>query len=203
PSSQIAALPSTFTASLLAYAAARDPYIASILTHQHDLQNQAVQRSTRVLNFISYAQKAWDMLNVKYARLSGSRAFNKAFEVVSDIGDIFDDILAVIEEEGGYEGASYGTRKNALETMVEIMSCMATAPNDEIGHQARKSDCVPREMEGKLVGFVEGYFDEEELERMDKEGVTGKVRELEKEAEGYCMFERLGEVVDLLEGNYE
>lgn len=200
PSSQIANLPATFTNSLLAYAAARDPYISSILTHQHDLQ-QARQRA-RVINFTHYAQKAWDLLNVKYARLSSSKAFEKAFDVVSDIGDMFDKILNTVKTGGGIDGCSYGTRKNALNAMIEIMICMATAPNDEIGHQARNDDCVPREMEEKLIDMM-GYFDEEELEKLDAEGVTNKVRELIKEADGYHMFEKLDDVVDMLEGNYE
>ena len=138
------------------------------------------------------------MLNTKYARLSGSKAYEKAFDVVYDIGQMFDKMLKAVDKAGGIESV-YGTRRSAVENMIEIMICMATAPMDEIGHRARKDDCVPREMEEKLLKMME-YFDEEELGRLDGEGVTGKVRELVKESEGYCMFERLGEVVGMLEG---
>ncbi|KAK3946756.1 hypothetical protein QBC32DRAFT_225541 [Pseudoneurospora amorphoporcata] len=195
----IASLPATFTNSLLAYAAARDPYINSILAHQHDLQT--ARERARAINFTHYSQSAWDMLNTKYARLSGSKAYEKAFWVVSDIGDMFDKILKAVKKVGGYESL-YETRKSAVETMVEIMVCMVTAPMDEIGHRARNDDCVPSEMEEKLFQMMD-YFDGDELAQLDEEGLTDKVRELIAEHKGYYMYERLNEVVEMLEGDYE
>ncbi|KAJ4350902.1 hypothetical protein N0V85_009664 [Neurospora sp. IMI 360204] len=199
PSSQIARLPGTFTNSLLAYAAARDPYINPILAHKHDLQR--ARERARVIDFTHYAQSAWAMLNTKYARLSSSKAYEKAFDVVSDIGKMFDNILKTVKKAGGYD-CSYGTRKNAVETMIEIMMCMVTAPNDEIGHQARNDDDEATEMENKLLEMMT-YFDEGDLAQLDEEGWTDKIRELIDEADGYYMYGRLNEVVQMLEGDYE
>ncbi|KAH7629768.1 hypothetical protein B0T09DRAFT_357452 [Sordaria sp. MPI-SDFR-AT-0083] len=197
PIEPIASFLATFTHELLAYAAARDPYINSILAHWYDLQR------ARVVNFSQYSQKAEHLLDTKYALLSGSKAYDKAFDVVSDIGKMFDKILKAVEKEaGGYEGCSCGTRKNAVFTMVEIMVCMVTAPMDEIGHQARNGDCVPSEMEEKLFQMI-GYFDGEGLTHLDSEGLTDKVWEFIKEHEGYSMYERLNEVVNILEGDDE
>ncbi|KAK1775416.1 hypothetical protein QBC45DRAFT_422273 [Copromyces sp. CBS 386.78] len=199
PLSQIARLPAASTNSLLAYAATRDPYIASILQHQYDLQ--VARERARVISFDHYSREAWHLLNTKYARLSGSRAYELGMDVADDIGNMFEAMVKTIHQSGGADGCSFGTKKSAAETMRKIMKSVCLAPSGEISHEVRNSYQTTA-MEEKLFEVME-MFDEEELARLDAEGWTEKIREVEKLAKGYVMFENLGEVVQMLEGGYE
>ncbi|EGO53995.1 hypothetical protein NEUTE1DRAFT_112565 [Neurospora tetrasperma FGSC 2508] len=184
PSSQIARLPTAVTNSLLAYAAARDPYINSIVAHQHDLER--ARERARIIKFTRDSQRAKKMLNTEYA--------------VSDIGKWFDDILKTVEKARGSD-CSYGTRKNAVKAMIQIMRHMVVALNDVHYHKTlfmKEAD----EMEKKLLEMMT-HFDGDELARLDEEGWTDEVRELIQETGGYPMYGRLNEVVKMLEGDYE
>ncbi|KAK3402318.1 hypothetical protein B0T20DRAFT_493530 [Sordaria brevicollis] len=223
PLSQIPSLPASFTTSLLAYAAARDPYIASILTYRYALDETPRQRARAADTYFSdYAQDAQITLYVKLGAISpfyqpsrgSDKAFQKTFDAIYPIYEAFVKVLTgfrkkqhiceLFEEHSAR--TSYETRKNVLEAMIQIMDCLETAltfPDeygDETGPREREHGGVARGMEGAFVKFVKEQFSKEELEKLTGEGVTERVRELERETRGYRIFERIGEVVGMLEG---
>ncbi|KAJ4362251.1 hypothetical protein N0V85_009358 [Neurospora sp. IMI 360204] len=166
PSSQISRLPATFTSSLLAYAATRDPYINSILAHQYDLQRTLDRAS--VINFSHCSQIVWNLLNIEYVSFSrGPKSFEMAFDMVSDISEMVGTILDTVRKGGGND-CSYRTKNIAVETIVDIMTNMVEG-SPQIRHEARNYVHEATEMEKKLLEMM-NYFAEDELAQLDKKG---------------------------------
>ncbi|KAK3946753.1 hypothetical protein QBC32DRAFT_388098 [Pseudoneurospora amorphoporcata] len=183
PSSQITNLPTAFTNELLAYAAARDPYINSILTHQHDLQTARERDNER--DFKNYLQKTQEMVNTKYPHFSNKMAD----DMITEIGKMFQAIYQTAMGTGpptglggGESSCSYKARKNAVVTMVDNWVTVYKGPNAAIARRMRN---VPQNavifMLQSLDHAISHHFKEHELALLDISGLLhGRIDEINR-----------------------
>ncbi|MCJ1384528.1 hypothetical protein MMC17_007645 [Xylographa soralifera] len=153
----------TTVAGLLSYAAEKYPDVAAttpaskgdaVAAERVKAKSNALPTSAKVIDFDHYSKTAWRAINTQYKSIKGC------------IMDIRKKCPA---------GASYGTKKSALETLRKIGKTVCMSGGDVIGS------------EGERDVIVKGDF-----------GV--KLEELAELSKDYCVFEKLDEVLALLEG---
>ena len=208
-------LPEEDATLLLAYAAARNPYIMSLADHMIEAEKARKQERERTgfIDFMPYYFKALFLLTTQYPLLKNSGSSkahqDKAYDfVIIEVGKLFDVIMDQVRKAGGGAGCSFETRQSAVSAMVHIMdSVVNESPSDELRARTRNGAFLTwakQQMEDKLLQMMR-YFGQEELVRLGKEGAQGglaeRVRKLMGEASGYGMFGRLGVVVQILEGS--
>lgn len=160
---------------------------------------------TRVINFDYHSRNAWHVLNKKYARRAGYAGAgyyhesDAAEEAESAVENMLDDIVARTTTQ-----SSFGTKVSAIETMRKILksTCLVEGV---IGHELRSAGRVDWG-----VQFVEvlDCFTAAELVRLrdwnDGRGPwIDKLIELRDLANGYCIFEELGEATHRVRGEEE
>lgn len=175
------------TAVLLITAAKAYPDIASLIQQEVD-RIAAIERA-KVVDFDYLSKSAWKTLNVTYDRMKDSHAFEMAGEAAREIEECFESI-----QRRCSKNASFKTKENALETLRKIGKSICLS----VG-------VVPREIRkdygsgGELVSVmldIAKSLTEEEAERL-RPWVDDKLVELQGIADGHCIFEDLGEVIEL------
>ena len=134
--------------------------------------------------------------------MSGSRQYDMAGEVQAQVQDC---IQTIRKGCSGY--ASFGTKKNGLETLRKIGKTICLSGGDVMGHEVQKDFQGESVLEEAMLEIVEGMVpvevDELVLGGEPAGEWFGKVVELERLAEGYGLFEGLGDLIRLLNGSEE
>ena len=174
-------------AKFLITAAKAYPEIASFV--QLEVDRIAAAERAKVLDFDYLSKSAWKTLNVTYDRLKGSQAFELSGEAAQKVEECFETIRIRCPKT-----ASFRTKESALETLRKIGKSICLS-NGVVGHEIRKD----YEHGGKLVPVmldIAQSLTYQERERLEP-WRNGKLVELQGIADGYCIFENLGEVIDL------
>ncbi|KAK0735498.1 hypothetical protein B0T21DRAFT_393525 [Apiosordaria backusii] len=118
---------------------------------------------------------------------------------MSEVEECLDAIVANVKPPSNFE-----TKFSAVETVRKIFKSVLMA-NGMVGHEVRKDAWG---WEDRMVGLL-GMFTEEELVKLchwEMPGENGtvtwveKLEELKRLADGYGIFEGLGEALEYLEG---
>ena len=134
-----------------------------------------------------------------YSRLSGSKQYDASFDASASVVGCINQIVKRSPKE-----ASLGTKKSALETLRKIGKSICLSGTSTLGHEVRKTfqydTCLTDAMYNILKTMS---VEEREKELMHApEGEKNwyeKVCELVKLAKGYCVFEGLADVVEIVE----
>ena len=180
-------------ANLLITAAKAYPDIASLV--QREVDRIAAATRVQVLDFDYLSKSAWKTLNVTYDRMKDSHAFEMAGEAVYSIEECFETI-----RKNCPKTSSFKTKKSALETLRKIGKSICLS-NCVIGHEVRKHHQSGGKLVPVMFDIVESLEDEE-MERLWP-WCDDKLVELQRMADGYCIFEELGQVIELWDGDEE
>ena len=159
------------------------------------------REATRVISFDYLSKSAWHALNTKYASSSGSEEYESSWDAKQEVTDAIEAIREQVKPE-----SSFGTKKNALETLRKIGKSICLAP-DTLGHEVVKQfqsdDCL----EDAMKEILQTMTAEERIDIAKSTDAKGqfmdKMDELVGLADGYCIFEALTEIVRMLEGGAE
>ena len=174
-------------AKLLITAAKAYPKIASLV--QLEVNRTAAAERAKVLDFDYLSKSAWKTLNVTYDRLSGSQAFEFSGEASQKVRECFETIRIRCPRT-----ANFRTKESALETLRKIGKsiCLSTGV---VGNEIRKDYEHGGELVPVMLDIAQSltYQEKERLEPWCNE----KLVELQEMADGYGIFEDLGEVIAL------
>lgn len=139
-----------------------------------------------VLNFDSYSKTAWHALNNRaLQRLSGSRQYDKAGEVWSEISECVEAIGARTMADSPLR-----TKISAVETLRKIAKTVMLG-EDTVGSEVRKELQDDSEIADIMVRVMESMIPEERVQtgkRRDEKGtLVDKVQWVVDEAEAYCL----------------
>ena len=174
-------------AKLLITAAKAYPEIASLV--QLEVDRTAAAERAKVLDFDYLSKSAWKTLNVTYDRLSGSQAFEFSGEAVQEIQECFETIRIRCPKT-----ANFRTKESALETLRKIGKSICLSVG-VVGREVRKDYQRGGELVPVMLNIAQSLT-YEELEQLEP-WCNEKLVELQEIADGYCIFENLGEVIDL------
>jgi hypothetical protein len=163
---------------------------------------RAKERS-RPINFDGYSKSVWRLINITHSSKSGSRQYDAAFDVVEEVNETIETIANLC---GPF--ASPGTRFNGLSVLRKIGKTIALSSNNTVGHEVQKNFQFGYDNFEKSMLKIIGFMEPEEVRAIQEdvsnpEALLPKLRELEKLAEDYCIFERLSEVLEALGDYYE
>ena len=180
-------------ANLLITAAKTYPEIASLI--QREVDRKAAAERIRVLDFDHLSKSAWKTLNVTYDRLRDSHAYEMTGEAAESIEECFETIRKHCPKN-----ASFKTKENALETLRKIGKSICLS-NGVVGHEIRKHYQWGGGLVPVMLDIAQSLTDEE-MERL-RPWCDDKLVELQGITGSYCIFEDLGEVIDLWDGDEE
>ena len=178
--------PSTI-ANLLIVAAKAYPEVATLIQNETD-RLAAIQRA-KVIDFDHLSKSAWKTLNVDYARLKGSHAYDTSGEASQNIEACFESI-----ERRCPEYANFETRKSALETLRKIAKSICLS-SGIVPHEVKKD----YQYGGSLVPVVlkiAKSLTGEEIEKL-RPWCSDKLVELQGIATSNGIFEDLASVIEL------
>ncbi|MCJ1398459.1 hypothetical protein MMC11_001659 [Xylographa trunciseda] len=165
-----------------------------ISVEREKAKNDALAQSAKVIDFDHYSKTAWRAINLQYKSMKGSYQYNASFGVQKDVVGCIKTIAKQCSA-----GASYGTKKSALETLRKIGKTVCMSGGDVIGHEVQIGFQADTSLEDTMYAIVENMT-QQERDMVMKGDFGVKMEELVELAEGYCIFGRLNEVVALLEG---
>jgi type II secretory ATPase GspE/PulE/Tfp pilus assembly ATPase PilB-like protein len=108
-----------------------DPVAANLVHHCYDSHIRREQ--SKVIDFDPYSKHIWSAINSRYSRLSGSKQYEKAFEVLDDVTGM----ISTISQKASAQHTSFGTKRSALETLRKIGKTICLS-GDTVGHEVRK-----------------------------------------------------------------
>lgn len=182
----VGSLPPSSVANLLSIAATVYPHLATLV--QNEADRLAAAERAKVVDFDYLSKSAWRTLNVSYARMKDSHAYEMSGEASEDIEGCFSTI-----EKQCPENASFKTKANALETLRKIAKsiCMSTGV---IPREIRKDYHYGGSLVPLMLKIVDS-LEEKETEKL-RPWCDDKLVELQGIADGHCIFEDLGQVLD-------
>ena len=173
-------------ATLLTNAANIYPNVSKAIKNEVD--RRAAKSLSEVIDFDHHSKTVWYALNIEYRKLSSSRAYERS----GDVSNTIDDCIETIGEQ--FEGAaSFGTKKNALETLRKIAKSICLS-NNTIGHEVRIDFGHGGRLTALMSKIVQTMGDSEKNEL--RWWYDSKLVELHEIAESYCIFEELTDVID-------
>ena len=176
------------TISQLLIAAAKIyPNVAFLV--QQEVDRIAAAERAKVLDFDYLSKSVWKTLNVTYERLRDSHAFEMSGHAQNEIEDCIESIRRRCPKT-----ASFKTKENALETLRKIGKSICLSIG-VVGREIRKSCGRHTTWISTILGIAESLTDEEI--DMLRPWCDDKLVELQRIANDCCIFEDLGEVIDL------
>lgn len=166
----INALPVDLVRKILSKASLKHGDVAELIVFEHNKIVAAAR--AKVIDFDYYSKSAWKTINVTYSRLSGSKQYEFSGEAASSVGKCIKEI-----GKDATDHASYGTKKNALETLRKIGKTIALA-DDTIGHEVRKQFQWETCLEKTMLRIAKSMTAEERAKMFTKE-FREKLEELE------------------------
>lgn len=147
-----------------------------------------------VISFDQLSKTIWRELYVAHAKKKSSTQFDVGFDVAFQIQSTFEDIANRAPRH-----ASYGTKRNAIETMRKICKSILLMDGSELQKIVWQNI---DELDGLMMRVLEG-FEQEELARLVNEEFEGqwldKLQELIKLSEGSCILEGLPAILAVCE----
>ena len=150
------------------------------------------------IDFDWKSKAVWREINIAHDRKSGSAQYDEAWGVT---GYVLSTMNGIVQKCGQF--ASPQTRYNGLSVLRKIGETICLSSN-VIAHE------VPKHFQGSCRGYENGLLkivlamDPNERwaisDESYDEALWPKLLELEELANGFCIFENLWEVLDLLEG---
>lgn len=166
------------------------------------------EQQARVLSFDHYSKSVWRRINKEHSSLSGSKQYEKAFDVFYDIKD---DIRNIAQQAG--RTASDATRRNALEGLRKVGKTVSLSGGDTLSHEVKKHFQGDQEMTDAMLSVVDAMSNEERLFVRDEWSADGTrawiatLEELVSLSELEMIFEDLRSVLVALgmerEGDHE
>ena len=172
---------------LLITAAKTYPDIASLV--QREFDRIAAAEPVKVIDFDYLSKSVWKTLNVTYDRLKDSQAYEMAETAARSIEGDIGKIGAHCPKT-----ASFKTKENALETLRKIGKSICLSIG-VIGREIRKSYGSGGILVSTMFEITQSLT-HEEIERL-RPWCDDKMVELLGIANDCCIFEDLGEVIDL------
>ncbi|KAJ5979591.1 hypothetical protein N7481_006889 [Penicillium waksmanii] len=166
------------------------------------IQSAQEEQRNRVIDFDYHSKSIWKTINVTYRSMKGSRQYDIAFDVAGEISSTISSIAAQCVEYPNPRN-----RRSGLETLRKIGKTICLSSNDTLGHEVQQQFQSDPCLENAMCDIVSEMSSQERddicNEAMGSESLFAKLEELEKLAESYCVFEGLGEVLDLIKGDGE
>lgn len=122
----------------------------------HYIEGKAREQA-RIISFDSYSKTAWHAINTKYSRLSGSKQYERSWDVTEEVMGCVGAIRNQVKAS-----SSFGTKLNALETLRKIAKTILLS-NDTLGHEVRKQFQSEYGLVETIVEILEGMSREERL----------------------------------------
>ena len=187
----IRTLPQETVQTLLVRAAQTHPDVGSQVKHHVDRLFQ--QEQAKVIDFDSISKRVWHTINRHGG--SGSQQYEDSF-------DAYESVVQTIKNirERCPRYASFGTKRNGLETLRKIGKSICLSDNDVLGHEVRKHFQSNQDITDAMI-FILQSMPDDELDKIAESEWWAKLEELIKLADDYCLFAgTLHEVSSLLEG---
>ena len=178
--------PKTISQLLIAAAKAY-PDVASLV--QQEVDRIAAAERAKVIDFDYLSKSVWKTLNVTYARFRDSHAYEMSGQAANDIEDCIEQIRTRCPKT-----ASFKTKENALETLRKIGKSICLS-NGVVGHEIRKDYQYGGTLISTLLAIAKNLKDEE-ITKL-RPWCDDKLVELHGIADGLCIFEDLGKVIEL------
>lgn len=138
----------------------------------HKLYDAKVQgQKAKVIRFDDYSKSAWGEINKEHSHLSGSRQYDKAFDVYFDI---VHDIQDIAKQAGSI--ASDETRRNALEGLRKIGKTVWLSAGDTLAHEVQKHFQNGRDMTEAMLDVVNAMSDQQRVFARDSRKPDGTRR---------------------------
>ncbi|KAL4887675.1 hypothetical protein BJY04DRAFT_212703 [Aspergillus karnatakaensis] len=170
---------------LLAYAARKHADVGARL--QSAISAKQEEESRRVINFDCESKNVWREVSVEYNKLSCSKQYDAAFDVISSVKA---SINSIVKQCGPLVNPR--TRYNGLSVLRKIGETICLS-NSVIGSEMRKEFGRNPALVVGMAAIIGAMKPEErEAIRRDEsseEALWPKLLELEKLAEDYCVFE--------------
>jgi hypothetical protein len=135
--------------------------------------------------------------------MRGSKQYDHSFSVFSEVTSTIESIGS----QAGLQHASFGTKRSGLETLRKIGKTICMSSRDTLCHEVKKQFQHDSSFVEAMDGIV-AVLTIEEREKMCnlhdwRSTFLQKMEELQGLADGHCVFEELGQVVDKLCGKGE
>lgn len=155
-------------------------------------------RELRIINFDHLGVKAWDLVNKKHIRKSlNKQRFMLSMDVAKEACGYMKQIVDLCGESAHTE-----TRLNGLWGLYWIGAAVGCSEGYQICSSTREEFYNSDVYEPSLRRVITAMSPEERRrvteDTAEPDGLWTRLLDLEENARGYCMFERLGEVLDLL-----
>ncbi|KAJ5109447.1 hypothetical protein N7456_006122 [Penicillium angulare] len=182
---------------LLIKAAEMHPDVNTMITDA--IKEEREKRQKVVINFDHYSSSIWKSINITYRSMSGSKQYDMAWDVA---GNITSTVGMIAQRCNAM--ASPQTRLNGLSVLRKIGKTIILSSNSTLGSEVRKQFQSDPSLENAMHDIVSVMsVEEKEAIKGDDSGsgsLWEKLQELENLADGYCVFEGLKRVLDLIEG---
>lgn len=166
--------------------------IESLIQAMHE------KEKNRVIDFDHYSKSVWKEINITYRSWSGSKQYDIAYRVLEDVNYDIKDIAKQCSRL-----ANPKTRYNGLSVLRKIGKTIVLS-SDTLAHEIRKNCQWDHTLENSMIQIVSAMKPEERKairdDQSSPEALWPKLMELKDLASGYCIFEKLGQVMDLLDG---
>ncbi|KAF7188739.1 hypothetical protein HII31_09991 [Pseudocercospora fuligena] len=185
--------------SVLASTISADPTYCALSCLTDCWTQKLLAEQARVIDFDYRSKDVWRTLNIKYKKLSGSKQYDMSFDAFESVTDSIGSIKDQVSPS-----SSYGTKLSALETFRKIGKSILLS-NDCLGSEVRKQFGHDYSYVEAMLHVAQCMSDEERtaagrnVSEPGKGELYDKIDWVAKSAAGYCMFEGLEEVLDLLD----
>jgi hypothetical protein len=184
--SLLSLLPAETINKILIQAAQQHPDVGESVVSEYTKMLAAEQAKT--IDFDKYSKLAWKSMNAKFSRASGSRQYEKSFEVS---GEITDCINAISDATPAH--ASFGTKKSALETLRKIGKSLSLCEGGTLESELVKQWQMDNQLESTMMRIAQSMTVEERAAIMTKE-FQDKLIELETLSSERCLFDDLKDI---------
>lgn len=191
-------LSSSWKNGALLQAALKYPDVRQMVFTEMELTTK--RENNRTVDFDYCSKSVWKSLNITYAKMSGSRQYDAAFDVKSSI----DSIIETIAEQCQRPSSSQ-TRRNGFEVLRKIAKSILLS-GDTLGHEVRKQFGQDSRLEDAMLAILK-QMDAGEIADIRRGGVSesesdelwDKLLELKELANGNC-FDKFNSVIEFMEG---
>ena len=180
----------------LLFAAQESPKIAGLIAAAAKRIKDT--EAAQTIDFDRKSKSAWYALNREYSRLRQSQQFERSGDACCSVEEAIEDIRDRCPAH-----ASYGTKSSALQTLRKIGKTICLT-EDIMGREVRKHFQCTTVLEKTMQQIVNSMsLADRQIMKREYQGDTTfveKLKELQDLGSGYCLFERLDQVIELLEG---
>ncbi|PIA97619.1 hypothetical protein CB0940_06612 [Cercospora beticola] len=148
---------------------------------------QAFEEQSEIIDFDHLSKRAWHAINSQYAGMSGSKQYDRSWDVTRDVVECIESIRGQVKEF-----SSFDTKVNALETLRKIAKTILLS-GDVIGHEVRQHFQCESAFSEAVAEILDSMSEDECVAAGQNVSEVGKGTLLEKlewvcaEAEDHCL----------------